>query len=70
MGNHLIPMRSALIDKLFPGCYDKGGAVVITVGGWLRFPKGGVHMPITLTFHIREWTVTIQVKSRNRHSAK
>ena len=34
-------------------------------------PKRGVMvMPITLTFHVLKWTVTIRVKSRNRHSAK
>jgi hypothetical protein len=27
-------------------------------------------MPITLTFHIFGYTITITVKSRNRHSAK
>ena len=32
--------------------------------------KGVMVMPITLTFHILYWTVTIRVKSRNRHSAK
>ena len=30
----------------------------------------GVAMPITLTFHIFGYTVTITVKSRDRHSAK
>ena len=33
-------------------------------------PKGGDMMPITLTFHILRWTVTIKVKSGNRHSGK
>ena len=33
-------------------------------------PKGGADMPITLTFHIFGCTVTITVKSGNRHSAK
>ena len=32
--------------------------------------KGGVYMPITLTFHILGYTITVTVKSRNRHSAK
>ena len=32
--------------------------------------KGVMVMPITLTFHVLYWTVTIRVKSRNRHSAK
>ena len=27
-------------------------------------------MPITLTFHIFGYTITVTVKSRNRHSAK
>ena len=33
-------------------------------------PKGGVDMPITLTFHVFGCTVTVKVKSDNRHSAK
>ena len=32
--------------------------------------EGGEVMPITLTFHVLNWTITIRVKSRNRHSAK
>lgn len=56
-------------------CYDVNAwetmrEFAITVGGWLHHPKGGEAMPITLTFHILIWTVTIHVKSRNRHSAK
>ena len=36
----------------------------------LHHPEGGVSMPITLTFHVKQFTVTITVKSGNRHSAK
>ena len=32
--------------------------------------EGVMVMPITLTFHVLKWTVTIRVKSRNRHSGK
>ena len=32
--------------------------------------EGVMVMPITLTFHILRWTVTIKVKSGNRHSGK
>ena len=39
-------------------------------GGWSHPRKGGEKMPITLTFHILHWTVTVKVKSGNRHSAK
>ena len=39
-----------------------------TAGGWSHHPKGGEAMRITL--HIGAFTVTIIVKSRNRHSAK
>ena len=39
-----------------------------TAGGWSHPPKGGEAMRITL--HIGPFTVTIIVKSRNRHSAK
>ena len=41
-----------------------------TAGGWPHFPRGGETMPITLTFHVFGLTVTITVKSKNRHSAK
>ena len=33
-------------------------------------PKGGVYMPITLTFHVFGITVTVRLKRDNRHSAK
>ena len=39
-----------------------------TAGGRPHHPKGGETMRITL--HIGSFTVTIIVKSRNRHSAK
>jgi len=41
-------------------------------GGWQFPPRGGDCMPITITFHIRNITVTIRikVKSNNRHSGK
>ena len=32
--------------------------------------KGVMDMPITLTFHVLYWTITIRVNSRNRHSGK
>lgn len=43
-----------------------------TAGGWPHFPKGGEAMRFTLTFHIGHKTVTLSlvVKSKNRHSAK
>ena len=46
------------------------GVAKVKKGGSATSPKGGVAMPITLTFHIFGYTVTITVKSRNRHSAK
>jgi len=43
-------------------------------GGWRFPPKGGDRMPITLTFHVGNFTFTIHIKfkkkSNNRHSAK
>ena len=33
-------------------------------------PKGGKHMPITLTFHVYGITVTVTLKRDNRHSGK
>ena len=33
-------------------------------------PKGGVLMPITLTFHFLGLTITVRINGRNRHSAK
>ena len=32
--------------------------------------EGGEHMPITITFHVFKYTITICVKSKSRHSAK
>ena len=46
------------------------GACADEAGGLATSPKGGEHMPITLTFHVRGLTVTVQVKRDNRHSAK
>ena len=40
------------------------------IGGQLHLRKEVKHMPITLTVHIGRFTITICVKSRNRHSAK
>ena len=58
-------------------CYDnsKGKSPRIEYhknGGrlWLHLRKGGGKMPITLTFHIFGYTVTIRIKARSRHSAK
>ena len=33
-------------------------------------PKGGVSMPVRLTFHMFGYTVTIKVKKDNRHTAR
>ena len=41
-----------------------------TAGGWLHHPKGGEAMPITFTFHVLTYTITITVKQNRRHSAK
>ena len=61
----------ALIDKAESRCYHKSGAVVKTVGGWLHSPERGCRaMLITVTFYVHKWAITVQVKCRNRHSAK
>ena len=39
-------------------------------GGQLRHPKGVKLMPITITLHIGKYTVTITVKSKDRHPAR
>jgi len=39
-------------------------------GGSSHTPKGGDILPITLTFHILRWTVTIHVKSKDRHPGR
>ena len=54
-------------------CFPPGAVIYstrrcTTAGGWSHPPKGGEAMRITL--HIGPFTVTIIVKSRNRHSAK
>lgn len=49
------------------------GAVCLSCcGGWSHLsPKGGDRMMlITVTFYVKEWAFTIQVKCRNRHSDK
>lgn len=47
------------------------GTKTATGGLTPEFPlKGGVPMPITLTFHIFGLTVTIRINGRNRHSGK
>ena len=33
-------------------------------------PKGGESMPITLTFHVLGFTITVTVKSKNRHPGR
>lgn len=33
-------------------------------------PKGGGEMPMTFTFHVYGFTVTVRVKRDNRHSDK
>ncbi len=57
--------------------FDKRGKIsigrgqrTITAGGWPQLPKGGEAMPITVTFHIFGYVVTIKVKSENRHPAR
>ena len=58
-------------DRMNPSPRGAGKSIAIKrIGGWLHLLKGGEHMPITLTVHIGMFTVTITVKSRNRHSAK
>ena len=59
------------VDKKSPRCYDKNGAGEKTekAVGYIT-PKGGVDMLITVTFYVRDWAITVQVKCRNRHSAK
>ena len=42
-----------------------------TVGGFSDTTRKGVtFMRITITFHIRNWTLSIVLKRRTRHSAK
>ena len=54
-------------------CFTTGGkALHTTAGGWPHFRKGGETMRFTLTFYVGRKTITISivVKSKNRHSAK
>jgi len=43
-----------------------------TAGGWSFLPKGGEIMRFTFTFYVGHKTITLSilVKSKNRHSAK
>ena len=54
-------------------CFTTDGkALHTTAGGWPHFRKGGETMRFTLTFYVGRKTITISivVKSKNRHSAK
>lgn len=55
------------VDILATVCYhaDKQGARRLA-----NPPKGGEHMPITLTIHIFGCVITIKVKKQNRHPAR
>lgn len=68
--------ETALILPFAGGCVilsmalPAGAGRCTTAGGWPHPRKGGEAMPITLTFHVLSWTVTIKVKSRNRHPGR
>jgi len=47
---------------------QRNTAIAQAVGHHLR--KEVILMPITLTFHVLGLTITVTVKSNNRHSAK
>ena len=52
---------------------SKGAAItrpMTTAAVQLHHPKGGVYMPVTLTFHVKGFTVTITVKRTNRHPGR
>ena len=69
------------LDSVCGGAYNKGNLFEATRKGAERafdkrrrfgyIPrKGVIAMRITITFHVLRWTVSIVVKSGNRHSAK
>jgi hypothetical protein len=63
--------RHCPFDLYFAGFYvmvSSGAAKA--AGGSSHTPKGGDILPITLTFHILRWTVTIHVKSKDRHPGR
>ena len=71
MENRLISMRSrGLLTKYYLRAIMKTALTRKRVRRLATFPKGGVEMLITLTFYVREWAITIQVRCRNRHSGK
>ena len=43
---------------------------LLVFGGQPHHPKGGVHMPLTITWHWRGFTITIKVKRDNRHPGR
>lgn len=71
MENQLISKRSRhSLTKYLAGAMMVAALMRKRAGGWLHDPGRGVEMLITMTFYVRKWTVTIQVRCRNRHSAK
>ena len=58
-----------LPGKIYAVLLNPKGAKTAT-GGFVSPRKGGDKMPITITFHIFGFTVTIRIKGRNRHSAQ
>ena len=73
-------LRAVLLAYRRNFCYNTkaacftidGKALHTTAGGWPHFRKGGETMRFTLTFYVGRKTITISivVKSKNRHSAK
>ena len=73
-------LRAALLAYRRNFCYNTkaacfttdGKALHTTAGGWPHFRKGGETMRFTLTFYVgcKTITISIVVKSKNRHSAK
>ena len=63
---------SYLIDNprllLYNKCCRR--ALYIRRAVWLHLSKGGDSVRVTMTFHVGIFTISIVVKSGNRHSAK
>ena len=69
LGGKITTVRNVCLTTTVEKCRIKPGAAQ-EAGGWSHHPKGVRLVPITLTFHIFGYVVTIRVKSENRHPGR
>ena len=67
-----VTLRSVSNDAILITPPSAARRCTTTAGGWPHFPRGGETMRFTFTFYVGRKTITLSlvVKSKNRHSAK